>query len=301
MKKVSQAEEYLLEQIRRGDNEAWSQLVDRYEGRLLQFAQAKLARRADYEDIVQETFVSFLKGVNNYRQSCSFETYLFTILRRKIIDTYRRKQSKDMGLIQDICRTTQYGDPYNAFENLPAPNHTGSWYVRRDEQYHLQQDALTEALLKLVNEYKKSLNFRDLEIVELIFYCHLANSSIAKIMNLEENNIAVIKHRCLKKVRDNVAKSKVPIEPLSDDFENLLNEVWQKQRLSCPKRSTIGAYLLETLDENWHSYVDFHLQELGCHYCRANLEDLKRQTAEDKTSDLHVRIMESTVGFLRKP
>ena len=59
--------------------------------------------------------------------------------------------------------------------------------------------------------------------------------------------------------------------------------------------------VIETLDENWHSYVDFHLNKLGCHYCQASLEDLQRQTAENKTSGLHVRIMESTVGFLHKP
>lgn len=204
-------------------------------------------------------------------------------------------------LIQDIYRTTRYGDPCNAFENLPAPDHTGSWYARRDEQYHLQQQALSEALLELVNEFKKSLNFHDLEIVELIFYCQLSNSDIAQIMNLKGKNIALIKHRCLKKVRNNVSKLKMSIEPLSDNFENLLNEVWRQQRLSCPKRSTIGAYLLATLDKDWHCYVDFHLKKLGCHFCRANLEDLRRQTAENKTSDLHVRIMESTIGFLRKP
>ncbi len=301
MNNISQAEEYLLGQIRRGDNEAWSQLVNRYEGRLLHFAQAKLPQRADCEDIVQETFVSFLKSLNNYRHNCSFETYLFTIIRRKIIDAYRRKQSRGRGLIQNIYRTTRYGDPCNTFENLPAPEHTGSWYARRDEQYHLQQEALSEALLELVNDFKKQLNLRDLEIVELIFYCHLSNHDIAQIMNLKEKNIALIKHRCLKKVRNNVAKLKMSMEPLSDNFENMLNEVWQQQRLSCPKRSTIGAYLLETLDKDWRSYVEFHLDKLGCHYCLASLEDLRRQTAENKSSALHVRIMESTVGFLHKP
>ena len=84
-------------------------------------------------------------------------------------------------------------------------------------------------------------------------------------------------------------------------FENLLHEIWEFQRLSCPKRSTIGAYLLETLDQSWYSYVDFHLNKLGCHFCRANLEDIRRQNTESKTSDLHVRVIESTVGFLHKP
>jgi len=301
MGKIPQAEQYLLEQIRRGDNEAWSQLVDRYHGRLLHFAQAKLSQRADCEDIVQETFISFLSSLDSYRHDCVFETYLFTILRRKIIDSYRKKQSKNVGLIQDIYRTTRYGEPCDAFENLPAADHTGSWYVRRDEQCHLQREALSEALLELVNDFKKSLNFRDLEIVELIFYCHLSNRDTAAIMDMKENNISTIKYRCLKKVRDSVAKSKMSTEPLSDNFENLLNEVWQQHRLSCPKRSTIGAYLLETLDRDWHCYVDFHLKKIGCHFCQANLEDLQRQTAEDTTSDLHTRIMESTAGFLRKP
>ncbi|MHC4638157.1 MAG: RNA polymerase sigma factor [Planctomycetota bacterium] len=301
MNNISQAEQYLLGQIRRGDNQAWSQLISRYEGRLLHFAQAKLPQRADCEDIVQDTFVSFLRNLNNYRHNCSFETYLFIIIRRKIVDAYRRKQSKDIGLIQDIYRTTRYGDPCNAFENFPAPDHTGSWYVRQDEQYLLQQSALAEALTVLVKSYKKSLNFRDLEIVELIFYCHLSNSAIARIMDLGTNTIALVKNRCLKKVREYIAKLNMSMEHLPDNFENLLNEVWELQRLSCPKRSTIGAYLLKTLDKDWHCYVDFHLNKLGCHFCRANLEDLQSRIAENSTTSLHARIMESTVGFLRKP
>jgi hypothetical protein len=46
--------------------------------------------------------------------------------------------------------------------------------------------------------------------------------------------------------------------------------------------------------------VDFHLNRLGCRFCRANLEDLRRRDVEDKSQSLYVRIMESTVGFLRK-
>jgi hypothetical protein len=47
--------------------------------------------------------------------------------------------------------------------------------------------------------------------------------------------------------------------------------------------------------------VDFHLNTLGCHFCRANLEDLKPQAAEEVPPVLRARIMESTVGFLKKP
>jgi len=301
MSEITKAEKYLLEQIRRGKDQAWAQFVERYEGRLLSFAQARLPRRADSEDIVQETFVSFIQSLNRFRSDCSLETYLFTLLRRKIIDCYRRRRISNTCLIQDVYHTAAVPDSYDAFKNLAANEPTASWYVRRDEQQNLQQRALVEGLLELVNGLKKTLNFRDLKIVELIFYSRVSNTDAAKIMNLSESRISVIKHRCFKQVRNHIAKSGVSMEPPGVDFENLLNSIWQLQRLSCPKRSTIGAYMLETLERDWHDYVDFHLNTLGCRFCRANLEDLRTKNKENNRQDMYDRIMESTVGFLKKP
>ena len=39
MAELTQADRYLLDQIRRGDGEGWSALVARYQGRLLAFAR----------------------------------------------------------------------------------------------------------------------------------------------------------------------------------------------------------------------------------------------------------------------
>ena len=57
----------------------------------------------------------------------------------------------------------------------------------------------------------------------------------------------------------------------------------------------------EVLDEAWRDYVAFHLDKLGCEFCRANLEDLKQQSGRDDTSTFRKRVMESTIGFLSKP
>ena len=92
----------------------------------------------------------------------------------------------------------------------------------------------------------------------------------------------------------------VTIGPSSEAFENLLTDIWEYHRFSCPKRSTIGGFLLQTLEEPWQRYVDFHLNILGCRFCRANLEDLQSETAEH-AQQLLARIMESTVGFLHRP
>ena len=84
-------------------------------------------------------------------------------------------------------------------------------------------------------------------------------------------------------------------------FDSLLTDLWEYHRFSCPKRNTIGAYMLGTLEPGWHQYVGFHLDTLGCRFCRANLDDLQSQSQETQHEQFQARIMESTVGFLHRP
>jgi len=250
---------------------------------------------------VQETFIAFVKSLQSYRGECALETYLFALLRRKIIDTYRSRQSKHVCLIQDTYETQSDDKVLDPFAEVAGPAQTASWYVRADEKYELQKHTLTDALSELVDGFKSSLNFRDLQITELLFYCHLSNKDVAKIMGLKEKAIALIKHRSLKQIRQRIEASHIPIGPSSEDFENLMTDVWKLQRFSCPKRSTIGAYVLGTLDSEWHRYVDFHVNTVGCRFCMANLQDIQAQNVEKQSKRLQARIMESTAGFLKKP
>ena len=88
------ADEFLIERVRDGDQHAWRQLIERYEGRLLAFARARTARFADAEDLVQETFIGFARSLGHYDPRRSLETYLFTILRYKLYDQLRRAQDR---------------------------------------------------------------------------------------------------------------------------------------------------------------------------------------------------------------
>jgi RNA polymerase sigma factor (sigma-70 family) len=301
LKRVTKAEQYLLDKIRLGNKQAWSEFVDRYRGRLMSFAKVKLLQSADAEDAVQETFIAFIKNLQSYRGECALETFLFSLLRRKIIDTYRSRKAKHYCLIQDTYKSQYDGEPVDPFDYLAGPAQTASWYFKADEQYQIQKIVLTDALSEIVDGFKSSLKFRDLQIIELLLYCHFSNKDVAKIMGMPERAIALIKHRSLKQIRERIETSRLPIGPSSEDFENLLTDIWKIQRFSCPKRSTIGAYLLGTLDNQWHNYVDFHLHTLGCRFCVANLEDLKSQSEKNQTKKLRARIMESTAGFLKKP
>jgi len=309
--KLTEAERFLLNEIRQGRSAAWTQLVERYQGRLLAFARSKVRDPNEAEDLLQETFISFLRAIGGFREQASLETYLFSILRRKIIDSFRGR-GLNLCLLQDSVSGGGEDASADASDGIPGPDPTASWYARRDEDLELKREALASALGELIDDYKRSLNFRDLEIVEMLFYCQLRNKDIAQLAGVNVNHVAVIKHRCLKQIRDHLQRLLPAARDVADLFSGgegpvpeaadaMLGEIWQEQRLSCPKRSTIGAYLLGTLDPPWNEYVAFHLDRLGCRFCRANLDDLKRQSETGPTTTVRDRILESTVGFLRKP
>lgn len=300
MDKVSKPEQYFLDKIRRGDQQAWSDFIGRYRGRLLRFARAKLPQRADAEDVVQDAFIAFVHSLDRFRGECDLETYLFSLIRRKIIDSYRRKDARKVCLIQDAYEGDTDEGSSDAFEQVAGPVQTASWYARADEQYDLRKMVLAEAMEELVDGFKKALRFRDLQIIELLLYCQLPNKRVAETMNIDEKTVALVKHRSLKQIRSFVEHKKIASDPSPGDFEGLLTDIWEYHRFSCPKRSTIGGFLLRTLSDDWQRYVDFHLNVLGCRFCRANLEDLECETAEH-SQQLQARIMESTVGFLHRP
>jgi RNA polymerase sigma-70 factor (TIGR02943 family) len=67
-----------------------AQWVDRYGDTLLQFAVTRVGDRETAEDLVQETFLSAFKARRDFDGRAAFSTWLIAILRRKIIDHYRK-------------------------------------------------------------------------------------------------------------------------------------------------------------------------------------------------------------------
>jgi DNA-directed RNA polymerase specialized sigma subunit len=100
-----------------------------------------------------------------------------------------------LSLIQDAygrgCQEQQ-SDP---METIAGPAQTASWYCKAGENYNRQKDALINTLSELIESLKSSLNFHDLQIVEMLFYYSLSNKDIAKILRIKDSNIALIKHR----------------------------------------------------------------------------------------------------------
>jgi RNA polymerase sigma-70 factor (TIGR02943 family) len=73
------------------DTSTW---VDDYADALYGYAKARVDDADQAKDFVQETFISALKALDNFEQKSSVKTWLFSILKRKIIDYYRQQESR---------------------------------------------------------------------------------------------------------------------------------------------------------------------------------------------------------------
>lgn len=68
--------------------------VDLYADYLFNYAVARVSDADIAKDLVQETFLSGLKSAKNFKGAASERTWLIAILKRKVIDHYRKINSK---------------------------------------------------------------------------------------------------------------------------------------------------------------------------------------------------------------
>ena len=99
-------EEELLEQARRGDNAARTELVMRHGRRLVGLAAALLGGGdADVNDMVQETFLAaFDGGLKTFKGDASLATWLSGVLVNRVRKLRRYRRSRPAGSLDDIER-----------------------------------------------------------------------------------------------------------------------------------------------------------------------------------------------------
>ncbi|MCZ6698675.1 MAG: sigma-70 family RNA polymerase sigma factor [Planctomycetota bacterium] len=292
------ADSFLIEAIRHGDQRAWRQLIDRYQGRLLAFARSRLGAGSDAEDALQETFLGFVTSLKHFDAGRSLETYLFAILRYKIGEVLTKKQRRS--------EVTAGFDIEDDAPGLPEPSvsETPSGIAAKREGSDRQADVIATILRRLIEELRDKGRLEDLRVIELLFYVGLRNKEAGELLGRDEKAIAGVKFRALGRLREFLAELQEDDRGLLDDQrlfgDTTIARVWRRRRLSCLKRNTLGSYLLGVLDEPWLSYTAFHLDTVKCLMCRANAEDLSEDAGELSTAERGEEMFQSSVGFLSR-
>ncbi|MEM6979566.1 MAG: hypothetical protein AAF539_07830 [Planctomycetota bacterium] len=76
--------------------------------------------------------------------------------------------------------------------------------------------------------------------------------------------------------------------------------IWRRHRLSCPQRDVLSAFQKGQLDQEETQYVMFHLADVGCRICQAQLDDLaSANTSEADRQSRRQRFSQSGIQQLR--
>ncbi len=286
------ADEYLVEQIRSGDESAWRQLIERYEGRLTAYARMRTASLADAEDLVQESFVGFLQSLRHYDSRRTLETYLFTILRYKLCDQLRKRK---------IVPLNPPADADDWWDQIvPGTTETPSEIAADVESRTAFEVSLAELLRRLIHEMRDRNAFDDLQVIELVFFKGMRNLDVGKLLDIDQKAVAGIKFRAIRRLQKFLDEREEPAKLTDAEADVTVARVWREHRLTCLKRSTLGSFLLGILEDPWRGYTLFHLDVVSCPMCLANVEDLRIEEEADDSGRSRDSIFASSVGFLSR-
>lgn len=196
---ASESDKQLVSRIRQGEQDAWQECINLFEGRLLAFARSRLSDKSSAEDIVQETFMGFLKALPNYDENTPLESWLFSIAAHKLIDAMRRTGRRPT---VPLALPDSEGSPGR---EPSGAGRAASSMMRSHEKSHGEAVVVENCLQRLIEDFKKNEAWERLQCVELIFVLGWPNKHVAKRLNITEQAVANHKFFVVAKLKD-VAK-----------------------------------------------------------------------------------------------
>ncbi len=106
----------LIERWKGGDQRAAAEIVQRHAQALARFA-ASSGEREEIDELVQDTFVRAFNSIETFRADSTLRTWLFTILRRLLLDRRRAEKRRKNQVELDEGHAVQ---AYDALDTLVA-------------------------------------------------------------------------------------------------------------------------------------------------------------------------------------
>ena len=177
----------LIAQILAGSEEAFTVLMNRYEGRIYAFGFRMCGRHEDALDLTQETFLTAFQSLGSLRNDSALSSWLYRIA-TNICLMQKKKRSREVTVDLEL-------DAY-----LPTCD-TSGWpnivdWSSAPEQALLSEEAqgqIQKALLEIPPKYRAVFIFRDME--------GLSAAETATILGIQENTVKVQLHRARLQLR----------------------------------------------------------------------------------------------------
>ena len=139
----------LVSAILRGDSDLFTQLMRRYEKRIINYVYRITHRYEDAHDLAQEVFVKVFLALDRYDPKYQFSTWIFRIAQNSAIDALRKKGVSEVSLTRqddEEGKEREFADvgvsPYRDLKNKQLSS------------------AIDEAVEKLPAEYRELIQLR---------------------------------------------------------------------------------------------------------------------------------------------
>jgi RNA polymerase sigma-70 factor (ECF subfamily) len=180
----------LLARLRSGDEQAFVVLVGRHRDAMLRLAAGYVPNRAVAEEVVQDTWVGLLRGLQGFEGRSSVRTWLFRILvnRARTAGTRERRSVavEDMGPVVDQSRFDQAGGWISPPE---------AWLEQVDNKLVAAKmaDRVRSAIEDLPARQREVVTLRDIE--------GLSSDEVCGVLEISGANQRVLLHRGRSKLR----------------------------------------------------------------------------------------------------
>ncbi len=187
---VTESDPALLARLRDGDESAFLALVTRYNGSLLRVARTFVPSEAVAEEVVQDTWIGVVRGVDRFEGRSSFRTWLFRILVNRARTAGVRERRHDSfdptGPAVAPDRFAQSG----AWADPPTP-----WESEVDDRLVAATwgPTLRSALDDLPGRQRDVVVLRDVE--------GLTSADVCDVLGISEGNQRVLLHRGRSRLR----------------------------------------------------------------------------------------------------
>jgi RNA polymerase sigma-70 factor, ECF subfamily len=160
-----------------GEERAFSELVDRYQTRLLNFIYRTIGDRDRAEDLVQEVFIRVYRHLHRFDRSKKFSTWVYTIASNLAKNELRNRSRNPLVLFQTMQGSNEEDDRPLQFEDTTS---------RPDDMYrkrHLRQ-LVEDTVSKLPEHHREVFVLRELE-----------GKSYEEIAEITDCNLGTVKSR----------------------------------------------------------------------------------------------------------
>jgi RNA polymerase sigma-70 factor, ECF subfamily len=183
-------EALLISRARDGDQDAFRQLVERYQGAVYNLAYRMLGDPGDAEDAAQEIFVRIYRQLGRYDPARKFSTWTLAIATNFCIDQLRRRRMQLVPLENIIpwARAREAGPEGEA--------------ITQEER-----DEVQRLITQLPEKYRAPLVLR--------YFEELSCAEIAEVLGMPEGTVKTQIHRARKALGKLLAEGEEPQDALS--------------------------------------------------------------------------------------